>query len=87
MKEKMTKEEYVASRRTKFDEVLFYSWIPFMIVFCLIGVAVANDQMEGAKQLSLVSVLCLVLTIVCRGVILANKEKKYIEDWYEYLEQ
>lgn len=77
----LTKNEYVYSRRTTLDTLMFYSWIPFFVVMILLGIAAFNENAEGMRVFGFSQVPLLALTVICRNVY-AEREALYIEDYY-----
>lgn len=81
----LTKGEYVYSRKSAFDTVIFYSWGPFLVIFMLLGVAAFNENTEGMRTFAFLEIPALVLAVICRNIY-AKKEADYIMDYYnQYL--
>jgi len=77
----LTKSEYVYSRKTTLDHILFYSWVPFFVIFGLLSIAIFNNSSEGMRFFGFLEVPSLMLTIICRNIY-AKKEAEYIMDYY-----
>lgn len=77
----LTKGEYVYSRKSIFDTILFYSWVPFFVIFMLLGVAAFNENAEGMRAFAFLEIPAMALAVICRNIY-AKKEADYIMDYY-----
>lgn len=76
----LTEEQYILTRQTTFDVILFYTWIPFMIIFLLMMIAAYNQNMDGARFFAFLEVPALMLLVGCR-TYLGKRVEKYKLDY------
>jgi O-antigen/teichoic acid export membrane protein len=74
---KPTLDQYIRMRMNWFDWVCMYSWVLFLVLFLVLAGLLAAEVPVHGGLWGLLFAIALVIVIVLRGIIFANRVRRW----------